>query len=130
MPMAQLSILNGTASPSPTIWLSWNLRLKLTGLNLETMLLLTARPPLETSLAKLLWCLDGDLTLILPAASALRVDTLAATETPVAPCPSPDLSMSKSVLVPLALLLVVKLELLLDSLKSPNTLIGSLVSLD
>merc|ERR1712045_835716 len=60
-----------TASPSPTIWLSWNLRLKSTGLNLETMLLLTAWPLLETSLDKLLWYLDGDLTLILPAASAL-----------------------------------------------------------
>ena len=64
------------------------------------------------------------------SASTLREDTLAVTETPVAPCPSLDLSMSKSVLFPLALLLVVKLELLLDSLKSPNTLIGSLVSLD
>merc|ERR1739845_240978 len=50
---------------------SWNLRLKSTGLNLETMLLLTAWPLLETSLDKLLWYLDGDLTLILPAASAL-----------------------------------------------------------
>merc|ERR1712025_210311 len=71
MPMAQLFTLNGTASPSPTIWLSWNLRLKSTGLNLETMLLLTAWPLLETSLDKLLWYLDGDSTLILPAASAL-----------------------------------------------------------
>merc|ERR1712122_119809 len=71
MPTDPLSIPNGTAFLFPMIWLSWNSTLKSTGLNLETMLLLTAWPPLVTSLAKLLWYPDGAVLLTTPVESVM-----------------------------------------------------------
>merc|ERR1711963_1179029 len=71
IPMDPLSTLSGTVFLFPMIWLSWNSKLKSIGLNLETMLLLTAWPPLVTSLAKLLWYPDGAVLLTTPVESVM-----------------------------------------------------------